>query len=535
MKPGQSASLLFFFLCSYQPHITAASDIAEDGESKTVVSATVQNKILRQIQLADPIFLQQAYLKASNTDAADNFGWSVAVSGDTLVVGSFGEDSAATGVNGDGSDNSAQFAGAVYVFQRDFSGNWSQQAYLKPLNMDANDSFGAAVAIDSDILVVGAPGEAGSSTGVNGAENNMASSAGAAYVFVRDGTGSWGQQAYLKASNTDANDGFGKSVAISGNTVIVGAPYEASASTTINANQTDNTAGSAGAAYVFVQDAGGNWTQQAYLKAPNAEARDEFGYAVDIDGDSAVVGSWKEDSASQGVGSNAADNSAPYAGAAYVFTRDTNGNWSFQSYLKASNTDSVDYFGRSVAISGDTVAVGAYGESSFATGINGDPQDNQATSAGAAYVFVRDVNGNWSQQAYVKASNTDAGDLFGYSVALDSDALVVGARSESSNATTINGDGSNNLALGSGAAYWFVRDGAGNWTQQAYLKAFNSNDGDDLGFSVAISGKTVVAGAIGESSAATGVNNGQTDNSAINAGAAYVFLSTDTLFADGFE
>ena len=521
MKSKYLVALLFLTLCSTQ----APADTFIAG----------QGKALRQSLVTNPIFLQQAYLKASNTDAGDSFGWSVAVSGDTLVVGSFGEDSAATGVNGDGGDNSESFAGAVYIFQRDSSSNWTQRAYLKPLNIDANDNFGAAVAIDGDILVVGAPGEAGSATGVNGTNNNLASVAGAAYVFVRDGTGNWSQEAYLKASNTDANDSFGKSVAISGNTVIVGAPYEASASTVINGNQTDNTAGSAGAAYVFVRDAGGNWSQQAYLKAPNAEARDEFGYAVDIDGDSAVVGAWKEDSASQGVGSNAADNSAPYAGAAYVFTRDTNGNWSFQSYLKASNTDAVDYFGRSVAISGDTVAVGAYGESSFATGINGDQQDNQATGAGAAYVFVRDVNGNWTQQAYVKASNTDAGDLFGYSIALDTDALVVGARDESSNTTTINGDGSNNLATGSGAAYWFVRDGAGNWSQQAYLKAFNSNDGDDLGFSVAISGKTVVAGAIGESSAATGINNGQTDNSAINAGAAYVFLSTDTLFADSFE
>lgn len=125
-----------------------------------------------------------------------------------------------------------------------------------------------------------------------------------------------------------------------------------------------------------------------------------------------------------------------------------------QAYIKASNTDWGDWFGMSVAISGDTLAVGASLESSGATGVGGDETDNSAINSGAVYVYTRD-GATWSQQAYIKASNTDAGDQFGYSVALSGDTLVVGACTEDSNATGVNSDESNNTAANSGAAYVF--------------------------------------------------------------------------------
>src|SRR5262249_28586387 len=163
---------------------------------------------------------QQAYLKASNTDAADRFGYSVAISGDTIVVGAYGESSKATGINGNQSDNSANLAGAAYVFVRSGTA-WRQQAYLKASNTDAGDRFGNSVAVSGDTVVVGAVLESSNATGVNGDQiNNSAAGAGAAYVFVRSGA-TWNQQAYLKASNTDAADQFGVSVAISGDTVVV--------------------------------------------------------------------------------------------------------------------------------------------------------------------------------------------------------------------------------------------------------------------------------------------------------------------------
>ena len=168
-------------------------------------------------------------------------------------------------------------------------------------------------------------------------------------------------------------------------------------------------------------------------------------------------------------------------------------NWIQQAYLKASNTGTGDLFGYSVAVSGDTVVVGAVQESSNATGVNGNQSDNSALNSGAAYVFVRSGT-NWSQQAYLKASNTGAGDTFGCSVAVSGDTVVVGAPNEDSNATGVNGNQSNNSATDSGAAYVFVRSGT-NWTQQAYLKASNTGTDDNFGVSAAVSGDTVVVGA----------------------------------------
>jgi hypothetical protein len=134
-----------------------------------------------------------------------------------------------------------------------------------------------------------------------------------------------------------------------------------------------------------------------------------------------------------------------------VFTR-TNGVWSQQAYVKASNTGGNDLFGRSVALSGDRLAVGADGEDSPATGVNGDQTDDSAFESGAVYVFMR-TNGVWSQQAYVKASNTGGSDVFGASVALDGDTLAIGAVREDSGATGVNGDQADNSAADSGAVY----------------------------------------------------------------------------------
>ncbi len=217
----------------------------------------------------DPSLGQQAYLKASNTGAEDLFGYDVAISGDTVVVGSQNEDSNATGINGDQSSNSRVNSGAVYVFTRSGTA-WSQQAYLKASNTGGGDIFGYSVAISGDTLVVGALNEDSDATGINGNQNNnRASRAGAAYVFTRSGA-VWSQQAYLKASNTDADDCFGWYVAISGNTVVVGADVEDGGATGINGDQSDNSAFNAGAAYVFTRS-GAVWSQQAYLKASNTD------------------------------------------------------------------------------------------------------------------------------------------------------------------------------------------------------------------------------------------------------------------------
>ncbi|OGA88285.1 MAG: hypothetical protein A2Z90_23135 [Burkholderiales bacterium GWA2_64_37] len=388
---------------------------------------------------------QQAYIKASNTGAGDQFGQSVALSGDgnTLAVGAQLEASSATGINGDRANNSVGDAGAVYLFARS-GGTWSQQAYVKASNTGVSDHFGASVALsgDGNTLAVGARYEASNATGINGDQaNNSASAAGAVYVFTRS-SGTWSQQAYVKASNTGAGDQFGLSVALSGDgdTLAVGAPEENSNATGTNGDQANNSLGSAGAVYIFTRS-GSTWSQQAYVKASNTGGGDQFGQSVALSGDGNTLA----------VG---AVNEAGSAGAVYVFTRVS--VWSQQAYVKASNTGPFDRFGQSVALSGDgnTLGVGAYMEDSNATGIDGDQANNSESAAGAVYVFTRS-GGMWSQQGYIKASNTGAGDYFGYSVALSGDGstLAVGSRLEASNATGINGDEANNSFTNAGAVY----------------------------------------------------------------------------------
>ena len=274
----------------------------------------------------------------------------------------------------------------------------AHQAYLKAPNADMGDFFGSRVAISGDTLVVGVNGEASNQTtitnGPTASADNSAPIAGAVYVFTRSGT-AWSQQAYLKAPNAEAGDAFGSSVAISGDTLVVGATGEDSNQTTITNGttaSTDNSAIGAGAAYVFTRS-GTTWSQQAYLKAPNAEINDQFGIVVAISGDTVVVGALQESSNQTTItnGTTAStDNSAIGAGAAYVFTR-SGTTWSQQAYLKASNAEANDQFGLTVAISGETIVVGARGEDSNQTTItNGATAsaDNTASDAGAVYVFT---------------------------------------------------------------------------------------------------------------------------------------------------
>ncbi len=471
---------------------------------------------------ATSVTSQQAYVKASHTGEYDEFGFCVAVSGDTVVVGASGEDSSTTGVDSvpnEGTTNS----GAAYVFTRS-GGIWSQQAYLKASNPGGFDQFGYSVAISGDTIVVGAYAERSAGLGVNGSgqADNSAPTAGAAYVFTRS-LSTWSQQAYLKASNTGAGDNFGQSVAISGDTIAVGAIGEDSSAVGVNGDEGNNSASFSGAAYVFARN-GTTWSQQAYLKASNAETFDLFGFSVAVSGDTVVVGATHEASSAVGVNANATaqmDNSSTNAGAAYVFTRSVS-TWSQQAYLKASNSQGFDEFGRSVAVAGDTVVVGASGESSNTKGVNGNEADNSATNSGAAYVFTRS-SGTWSQQAYLKSSNSGANDYFGWSVAVSEDAVVIGALEEDSNAVGVDGNQTNNLTENSGAAYVFTRS-SGIWGQQAYLKSSNTGETDTFGNSVSVSGGTIISGSHQEDSVTTGINSVPNDTgTADNSGAAYIF------------
>ena len=470
------------------------------------------------------------YVKSSNTGINENIS-SVAMSadGNTLAMGAYGEDSNATGIGGNQADNSAPDSGAVYVFTRS-GGVWSQQAYVKASNTDPGDSFGISVALSADgnTLAVGAIGEDNIARGIGNQADNSFQNAGAVYVFTRS-SGTWSQQAYVKASDVRPIDLFGTSVSLSadGNTLAVGAPGEDSGSTGINGEQFNNDAGDSGAVYVFIRSAS-TWSQQAYVKASNTELGDRFGGRLSLssDGNTLAVAASGESSNATGIGGNQANNSAFLSGAVYVFTRNAS-NWSQQAYVKASNTQQNDSFGSSLALSGDgnTLAVGADWEGSNATGINGNQISRLAVASGAVYVYIRSA-GTWSQQAYLKASNTGAADRFGGHVALSTDGntLAVGATGESSDATGFAGSQTNNSASGSGATYVFTRS-ASTWSQQAYVKASNTQEGDFFGGNVALSadGNTLAVTASGEDSSATGIGGNQADNASPNAGAIYIY------------
>ena len=458
-------------------------------------------------------------LQASNAEGGDQFGGSVSLSGDgnTLAVGAFLEDSSLTGVNVAQNDNSANNSGAVYVFRR-IGGAWVQQAYIKASNTGLSDFFGTRVSLNGDgnTLVVGARSEDSSSNGINGAQNDNSTDTGAVYLFRFNTTsGAWAQQAYIKASNAGQGDEFGFSVSLSdnGNTLAVAAYKERSSSTGVNGAQNDNTASDSGAVYVFrFNTASNTWFQQEYIKASNAGQLDQFGESLSLsaDGNTLAVGANGEASSSTGVNGAQDDNTALGSGAVYLFRFNTTSNsWAQQAYIKASNTEGGDEFGRSVSLSadGNALAVGAVYEDSSITGVNGAQDDNAAIRSGAAYVFrFSTTSSTWSQQAYIKASNTGAGDFFGRSVSLSADGniLAVGAFLEAGSATGVGGVDDSDTDAGATYVFEFAN---GAWAQQAYIRATGTAAGAQFGFSVSLSssGNSLAVGAIAENSLAGAV------------------------------
>jgi phosphopantetheinyl transferase len=305
----------------------------------------------------------------------------------------------------------------------------NEVAKLAASDAAVDDGFGTSSAIDGNYLVVGARYES--------------SGAGAAYVYFRDGDGTWTQQAKIVASDAETGDYFGASVSISGDYIVVGA------------NREDAGGTYAGAAYVFLRS-GTSWTQQAKIVASDAETADYFGASVSISGDYIVVGAFSEDTGGSG------------AGAAYVFLR-SGTSWTQQAKIVASDAETGDYFGGSVSISGDYIVVGA------------NREDAGGAYAGAAYVFLRSGT-SWTQQAKIVASDAETADFFGGSVSISGDYIVVGASNEDTGGSE------------AGAAYLFERSGT-SWAQLIKYQSSDIAAGDRFGFSVAIAGARLLIGA----------------------------------------
>ncbi|EQA35310.1 FG-GAP repeat protein [Leptospira inadai serovar Lyme str. 10] len=492
------------------------------------------------------VLSQQAYLKAPNTSNNDQFGYSVSIDKDTIVVGAPFEDSNTTTIIQDSSlsstnDNGVD-TGAVYVFAR--SGpKWTHQAYLKAPNASNSDNFGTSVAIDGDTVVVGSSGEDSNTTVIiNGSNlsstNDSGNNTGAAYIFVRIGT-TWTHQAYLKAPNASNADQFGSAVAINGDTVVVGSSGEDSNTTTIingsNLSSTNDSGNNVGAAYVYIRS-GSNWTHQAYLKAPNGFNLDSFGNSVTIDGNTIAIGAKMESSTTtsiiSGADLSATNRNGSGNGAVYVFVR-SGTTWTHQAYLKASNASNSDSFGSSVAIKGNTVVVGSPSESSDTNSIIHGPNlgatNNAGSNNGAVYVFER-VGTIWKQDAYLKAPNSSNQQTFGTSVGIFGNLIVAGAPGETSTTNTIihgsDLNSTNREGFFNGAVYVFERSGT-QWSHRDYLKPSNNANGIFFGGATAISGNTIVTGALAEGSNSNWIIN-DSDLSSANKngssnGAAYVF------------
>ncbi len=453
------------------------------------------------------------YFKPSNTSYSIWFGASVSLSADgtTMAVGAPHEDSDATGINGDQYNYRAADAGAVYVFVRN-GASWSQQAYIKAGNTDARDQFGSVVRLsdDGDTLVVSAPYEDSSANGIDGDHNDDSmTDSGAVYVFTRTGS-TWSQQAYIKPHNTGAGDRFGERIDLdgSGDLLAVAAPLEDSSATGIDSPVDDDTLTNSGAVYLF-RRTGNGWAQEAYIKAAPS-ANEWLGRSIGLSGDGGTLAIGK-------LMSN-------YSGKVYLFSNKT-GNWALQASFTGNNTTGGDQFARSLALSrnGDTLAVGAPYEDSSATGVGGDPYDNGAFNSGAAYIFVR--NGTtWSQQAYIKASNTGREDWFGETLSLsdDGDTLAVGAPWENGGAAGFGGDETDDSLSHAGAAYLFARDGI-QWHQTAYLKAKNPGAGDRFGAALCLGNDTLAVGALFESSGARGINQDPDGSTSGDSGAIYLY------------
>jgi FG-GAP repeat len=328
------------------------------------------------------------------------------------------------------------------------------EAKLTASDAAADDEFGSGVAVSGDTIVVGAVGDGGTFSG-------------SVYVFIRDGS-SLSQQAKLTASDAAANDYFGVSVSVSGDTIVVGAYLD------------DDGGDGSGSVYVFTRT-GTSWSQQAKLTASDAAAFDFFGNRVAVSGDTAVVGA----TGHSDDGSN--------SGSTYVFTR-TGASWSQQAKLAASDAAANDSFGWGVAVSGDTALVGSIGDSDDGSG------------SGSAYVFVRSGTA-WSQQSKLTASDAAAGDNFGWSVAVSGDTAVVGSIAD-------DDDGS-----ASGSAYVFDRSGTA-WSQQSKLTASDAAAGDSFGSTVAVSGITAVVGARLD------------DDDGSASGSAYAYIRSGTTWAE---
>lgn len=359
---------------------------------------------------------------ASDRSQGANFGCSVGISGNTIIVGAIYERFDASG------RNEASSEGAAYVFERSSDGVWKQIQKLVSSDRGGSTYFGSSVSIDGNIIVVGAPGHARDSTE---SQEGYVGNAGAIFVFEKKGN-SWRRTYKLVSTDRQPGDGLGNSISIKGNYVIAGVrdqDFDADGKTRME---------SSGAAYIWERMDDGKWTKALKIVASDRTPYDEFGFSVDISNDNAIVGA-------KGVTLKRTDeDNNPNSGEAYIFSRNETGKWIEVSAIIPDDRMDRDLYGNSVGISGNYAIVGS-------------PMGNtKKGDVGVIYVYWKNQQEKWIQLQKISASDERIFSNFGGAAAIHKGFIITGAHVEPRDA-----DGKNELS-NSGAAYIFSQSDKAN-------------------------------------------------------------------------
>ena len=437
---------------------------------------------------------QQQKIVTSDREAGNSFGIECSMSGNYAVFGVPTESEDASG------GSSLFYAGAAYVYERDVStGIWAQTQKVVHSDRDFFNLFGISVAISGDFFVVGASFESEDASG-----GASLGSAGAAYVYGRNGAGTWTEKQKIVSGDRDSDDALGQVVAMSGDQLALGAPGEdedASGGASLS---------SAGSVYIYKIDEFDDWQEKQKIVSSDRAAGDSFGGHISMWGDQLVVGADFEDEDAIG---GATLNEA---GSAYVFKEDDTGTWTEKQKIVSGDRAADDKFGSSVAISRNVIVIGAPFEDEDAIG------GATLSNAGSAYVFEKSLSGEWIQVKKLVSSDRGLEDRFGNSVAVSGDQIIVSAINEDEDASggsTLNDAGS---------AYIFEKDEAGIWTEVKKVVTNDRAADDKFGSSVAVSEGIFLVGANGEDEDVSG------GNTLSDAGSAYFFEPTyDIIYTSG--
>ena len=399
-------------------------------------------------------FFQITKAVANDRAEFDKAASSVSISGIYAIVGASFED------EDENDQNTLTDAGAVYIFRRNVSGIWYQTQKIVASDREANDLFGTSVSVFGDYLVVGAPLEDQNLTG-----SSFLNSAGSAYIFQKNSSGIWIEIQKIVASDRQANDEFANSVSISASQIIIGAPFHDYDINGLNYKS------NAGASYILEKNSAGVWVENSKLVAVDRDVLDNFGYAVSISGNSAIIGAPGEDEDAAGM------NQEFDAGSVYFFLKTS--NWNQTQKICAPDRSEFDYFGSSVGIYNNNAIVGAFAEDEDASG------GNTKNSSGSAYIVHN--QSNWSVIKKIVATDRTANDFFGYSVHISSKYAVVGAYLEDENAS------GNQAQMNAGSAYVYAA--SSNWNQIQKINASDRTADDRYGFAVASDNNFILIGA----------------------------------------